>query len=95
MEDFADQPSDDEKKAIKFRERIRLRLSALDQTKSDLAREIDISPQALSNMINRFPNVNYQSLERIASHLDVSVAWLIDGNPAEAYDVRRDLLAGF
>ena len=95
MEDFADYQTDDEKKAARFRDRVRLRLSALNQTRSDLAREIDISPQALSNVINRFPNVNYQSIERIASHLDVTVAWLIDGDPKEAFSVRRDQIAGF
>ena len=82
----------DDPKAIRFQERVRIRLAALNRTQSDVARDLKMSPQALSNVIGRFPDVNYRSLEKLASELGVTVSWLIEGDPKEAIASHHDVL---
>lgn len=81
----------DQAKQSAFAERVRIRLAAMGQSQSDLARSYGVTRQNMSKIIRRGPYLNYQSLERLADMLAVSVAWLVDGDPRDGVANRDQL----
>lgn len=83
-------PIRDQKQA-QFRERVRVRLAAMNTNQADLARSHGMSPQHFNRLINSGPFVRYESLEEIASMLGVTVVWLIDGDLKDGVGDAGDL----
>jgi len=87
-------PDFDNASAVQFRERVRIRLAAMNTTQADLARDHGMSPQALSDIISGFPNVHYRSVEKLSAMLHVEPAWLIGGDPRDAIPNAEEVLDG-
>lgn len=74
-----------------FRERVRARLAAMNTGPVEVARRHGVSHQSLHGLISRGPYLQYKSLKRLAEMLDVSVSWLLEGDPRDAFGKRDDV----
>ena len=81
----------EQKKIAAFQERVRARLAAMNTTGTELAKKMGMTHQAWSDLIGRGPYLQFRSLERIAEVLEVTVGWLTDGDPRDAFKSKEEM----
>jgi len=72
-----------------IRERVRLRVAAMDTSVAAICRENAIPGSQVNNWLSNLPGMTLRSWFRLASMLHVTPAWLLDGDPVEALGTDR------
>lgn len=83
---------DNDQKTAAFQERVRVRLAVLNHNQTILAVNAGMSRQQISVILQDPYRCEMRTIERLAEALEVTSAWLLEGDLREALPDPKDIL---